>query len=316
MMYKFIGVPMSYGCPYPGTELACKVFSERDLAEIAPSKNFEYKEVPCNEVAGAYADNLKCLPSVMACCKALYAQVDEAYENKKFPVVIGGDHALSIGSIAAGYEAFGDDLCIVWIDAHTDINTDQCSESGYIHGMMLAASMGLCCDELTAGKEKCRVKGENIFLIGARSIDDAEYDVIKENNVNLYTADEIKERGMDAVMEEVKTKIKGKMLHVSLDVDFFDPSVFYATGYNIEEGFILEDAFRIAKDLYSVATPVIQEFVEYAPPKDKEGKDFITLKKIMKQILQYKAKSVGETESAMPSNFSSTFNSEALRIGK
>lgn len=308
---------MSCGCPYPGTELACKMFSAHDFAEISPSSSYEYKEAPCNEIAGEYPDHLKCLPSVMACCKALYRQVREAYENEKFPVVIGGDHALSIGSIAAGYEAFGDDLCIVWIDAHTDIHTDQSSESGYIHGMMLGTSMGLSCDELTAGKEKCRIKGENIFIIGARSIDDAEYEIIKQNKVNLYTADEIRERGMDAVMDEVKAKLKGKPLHISLDVDFFDPSVFYATGYNIEKGFALDDAFRITADLYSVANPVIQEFVEYSPAKDTNSQDFIKLKKIMKHILKYKTKLDSDTElSAVTANFQTGLGLKELRLGK
>lgn len=285
MEYKFIGVPMSTGSPYPGTELGCKTFTDKDFEEIAGEIDFEYREIPYEEVDEPSPDHLKSLASVMKCCRLLYQTVGEAYENNKFPVVIGGDHALSIGSIAAGYDAFGDDLCVVWIDAHTDINTEVSTESGYLHGMPLAASMGICCDALTAGTEKCRIRGENIFIIGARSIDRGECRIIAENGVNLYTMEKIREKGLETIMREVTDKLQGRPIHVSLDVDFFDPAVFYATGYNIEDGFSVEDAKQIISDLNRTANPVIFECVEYSPPKDKAGEDFIKLKEIIQYAL-------------------------------
>lgn len=277
---------MSTGSPYPGTELGCKAFTDKDFKGMAGGIAFEYKETPYNEIKGKNPDNLKSLSSVMSCCKALYKDVGEAYKNNKFPVVIGGDHALSIGSIAAGYEVFGENLCVVWIDAHTDIHTEISTETGYIHGMPIGASMGICCDELTAGKSKCHVKGENVFIIGARSIDKEEYRIIRENNVNLYTMEQIREQGLESVMKEVMDKLKGKRVHVSLDVDFFDPDVFYATGYNIENGFSIEDAKHIISDIYKDSKPVIFECVEYSPAKDENQKDFIKLKEIITYALR------------------------------
>ena len=286
MRYRFIGVPMSCGSPYPGTELACKAFSEQDFKDIIGGDDYSYTEVACSEPDGSYPKNLIALDAVMNCCREIYGNVAKAYDEGEFPVVIGGDHALSIGSIAASYEKFQDELCVVWIDAHTDINTEMTTESGYIHGMPIAASMGICCDELTAGREKARVKGENVFIIGARSIDKGEYDIIEENNVNLYTMEEIREKGLENVMERVSEKLRGKKVHLSLDVDFFDPSVFYATGYNIDEGFSLSDAESIISDIFIAADPVLFECVEYSPAKDADGEDFIKLKKILKDTLR------------------------------
>ena len=182
-----------------------------------------------------------------------------------------------MASIAADAEKFGaENVAVVYVDGHTDINTESTSPTGYIHGMPLAVSMGIT--DLTIN-DNINLYGKNLFIIGARSIDDGEYAIMKNHGVSLFTADEVKSKGVDAVMREIIPKLKDKNVHLSFDVDVIDGKSFSSTGYVMPNGLGVSDTKQI---LAAVINNGIASFdcVEYNPSLDN-GKDKKTLLDIL-----------------------------------
>ena len=181
--------------------------------------------------------------------------------------------------VVMGIRMHGDEL-----DAHTDINTDQTSESGCIHGMDLAAACGLCCDGLTVGKNKVNLLGENLHIIGARSIDPPEYGVAERAGAHLHTVWEVRERGLEAVLADILPALEGKQVHISFDVDVLDPAEFTATGYNIPEGLAVAEVERVLSAVLDTGRACSFECVEYNPAMDPGKKDLNTLMGILKMV--------------------------------
>lgn len=225
------------------------------------------------------------LDTVMEVCRRLRSGVLSTLERGEYPIVIGGDHSCAMGTLAALGEFYGaENLAVVYVDAHTDINTDQTSASGYLHGMDLAAACGLCRDELTVGKNKVNLLGENLHIIGARSIDPPEYGVVERAGAHLHTAREIRERGLEAVLADILPALAGKRVHISFDVDVLDPAEFTATGYNIPDGLTAAEAERILSAVLDTGRTVSFECVEYNPVRDPDGRDLSTLMGILRAV--------------------------------
>ncbi|HSO75733.1 MAG TPA: arginase, partial [Blastocatellia bacterium] len=155
------------------------------------------------------------------------------------PVILGGDHSIAIGSVAgvaSFYRKREQKVGIIWLDAHTDVNTPETSPSGNIHGMPLAALLGYGARQLThvAGFAP-KVLPENVAVIGARSIDPGEREFVKSKGVRVFPMSELDERGFPAVIAEAvkiaSTNTAG--IHVTMDMDFIDP--FYAPGVGTPE---------------------------------------------------------------------------------
>ena len=274
--FALLEAAVSCGSPTRGSEGAYDALMAAGLAEAfgggvpVPME----KLPPCTD----WPDGLRHLDTVMEVCRRLRANALEALGRGEFPVVIGGDHSCAMGTLAALGEFYGtENLAVVYIDAHTDINTDRTSESGYIHGMDLAAACGLCGPELTVGKNRVNLLGENLHIIGARSIDPPEYGVIRQAGARLHTAQEVRERGVEAVLAQVLPALEGKRVHVSFDVDVLDPSEFSATGYNIPDGLTAAQAGRMLGAVLETGWTCALECVEYNPTMDPEGKDRDTL---------------------------------------
>ena len=131
--------------------------------------------------------------------------VSAAQGEGAFPVTLGGDHALGLGTVAGTAQHYSpEELSLVWVDAHTDINTENSSLSGNIHGMPIAALLGLCGQELSS---VCgglpALRPENVHIIFARDIDPAEERIIAEQGVHLYRMSEVKEQGLSAVLHRL-----------------------------------------------------------------------------------------------------------------
>ncbi|MBQ4065070.1 MAG: arginase family protein, partial [Clostridia bacterium] len=177
-----------------------------------------------------------------------------------------------------------EELAVIYIDGHTDINTEATTETGFIHGMPLAAAMGLCDDLLTVGN-KVNLYGSNTYIIGARSIDDGEYPIIKEQGVTLFTAEDVRRMGMEAVMQEVLAGITASAIHVSFDVDVLDEAVFPATGYRMPNGLTLADVECALTASFSTGKVVSLDVVEYNPLLDSDCRCRGTLFSLLDRIL-------------------------------
>jgi len=234
--------------------------------------------------------HMKDVGEVMAVCRELSGRVGGAIREGRLPVVIGGDHSVAIGSIAGAASVVGaENLAVVYIDGHTDINTDKTTLTGFIHGMPLAAAMGLCDERLTVGN-RVNLKGTNTYILGARSIDEEEYPIIASHGVTLYTADAIRAKGIEAVVEELLGAITAPAIHVSFDVDFLDQAVFPSTGYRMPDGLTLADADAILTACFASGRVCSLDVVEYNPLLDTDRRDREKLFSLLKQIARTERK--------------------------
>lgn len=174
------------------------------------------------------------LEEIAAMNQALSDRVVAALEAGAIPLVLGGDHSLSIGSIAgiaAWARSRDEDFGLLWFDAHADMNTPDTTPSGNIHGMPLAVSLGYGDARLTEiGGFSPKVRWDRAVLIGARDVDTTERPLVRESGIRVFTMREIDEQGIVAVLEEALAIVTEGTLgfHVSWDMDFVDPN--YAPG--------------------------------------------------------------------------------------
>lgn len=281
--FALVEAAISCGSPTRGSEGAFDALVGAGLPALFGGTRLLPMEklTPCE----SWPRGLRHLDTVMEVCRRLRANVLDALGRGEYPIVIGGDHSCAMGTLAALGESYGaEDLALVYVDAHTDINTERTSVSGCIHGMDLAAACGLCCDELTVGENKVNLLGEDIHFIGARSIDPPEYGIVERVGAHLHTTREVRERGLEAVLGEILPALEGKQVYVSFDVDVLDPAEFTATGYNIPEGLTVPEVERILSAVLGTGRTCAFECVEYDPTMDRSKKDLNTLMGILRMV--------------------------------
>ena len=281
--FALIEAAVSCGSPTRGSEGAFDALVEAGL----PGLFGDARLVPMEKLSpgGVWPDGLRHRDTVMEVGRGLRANTLAALGCGEYPVVIGGDHSCAMGTLAALGEFYGvENLAVVYVDAHTDINTDRTSVSGYIHGMDLAAACGLCCDALTVGKNRVNLLGENLHIIGARSIDPPEYGIVEQVGAHLYTAETVQKQGVEAVLARVLPALSGKRVHISFDVDVLDPPEFAATGYNIPIGLTVGEVKRILSAVLDTGLTVSFECVEYNPVMDPQKRDLDTLMGIFRMV--------------------------------
>lgn len=218
--------------------------------------------------------NLRNLDLVSEKNANLADKVDEAIQSGSFPLVLGGDHSIAIGTLA-GVSKHYKNLGVIWYDAHGDLNTAETSPSGNIHGMPLAVSIGIGHSALTEiGGYGPKVKPENIVIIGARSLDEGEKVLIKEKGIKVYTMHEIDRMGMTKVMEETISYLKDKTdgVHLSLDLDGLDPVDCPGVGTPVIGGISFRESNLAMEILEEAKIITSAEFVEVNPILDDKNK--------------------------------------------
>ncbi|MCS0790631.1 arginase [Cytobacillus oceanisediminis] len=219
--------------------------------------------------------NLRNLDLIAEKTEKLGEEVDKAIESGSFPLVLGGDHSIAIGTLA-GVSKHYKNLGVIWYDAHGDLNTAETSPSGNIHGMPLAVSLGIGHPLLTnVGGYAPKVKPENIVIIGARSLDEGERELIKEKGIKVYTMHEIDRLGMTKVMEESITYLKERNtdgVHLSLDLDGLDPHDAPGVGTPVIGGISYRESHLAMEMLAESQIITSAEFVEVNPILDDKNK--------------------------------------------
>ena len=209
--------PLCKGSPTEGTEDAYSHLTGNGLKALFGERAVfsDYRGERCAGESGRR--DMKHLETVMLVNRNVYTSLRRAHEEGYLPIMLGGDHSLAMASIAATSDVYGaGNVAVIYIDSHADINTEATSETGMIHGMPLAAAMGLCGDELNVGERKTHIYGKNVYIIGAHSIDRGEYPIIEREGVHLYTADDVRERGANDVASEVLASVRGMDVHLTL----------------------------------------------------------------------------------------------------
>lgn len=191
----------------------------------------------------------------------------ELYEDN-FVLTIGGDHSVAIGTVAGSYN-FDENIKIIWVDAHADINTFETSPSGNTHGMPLAWHLQLMdqVHQIPFHWLK-KIKKENIVYIGLRDVDAGEQTYLDKLGIKYYTAKDIKEIGIKEALREIDlyfTKSPGNNIHISFDVDGIDPEFFPATGTPVGEGLHLKEGKKIISHFYQNYNLIALDLVEINP---------------------------------------------------
>ena len=204
----------------------------------------------------------------------LYKTILEKVKDGYFPITIGGDHSVAVASALASAKVH-DNIGIIWFDAHTDYNTFETTVSGNIHGLPLAAITGYKNHELRYFYDCNTIQPSKTVVVGARSIDDWEKDNIKYSGITVFTTEDIKEKGVEAVVEEAfaiaGNRTKG--VHISYDLDLIDPEI--APGVSIPEfdGITEEEAMKINELIMKHLDQVVSyDLVEFNPLRDKDRK--------------------------------------------
>jgi len=217
---------------------------------------------------------LKYLDEILKTSKMLAARVEKVLEQKKFPLCIGGDHSMALGTIA-GISSYCKEnnltLGVIWIDAHTDMNTNETTPSGNIHGMPLAASMGLGYPELVNLYGFApKLKPENCVVIAARSIDPQERLNIKKLNVAVYTMSDVDKLGIHRIISRVLKQFKEKVdhIHVSFDVDSVDPNFAPGVGTPVPGGLNYREAHSLMEAIAECGCMSSLEIAEVNPILD------------------------------------------------
>jgi arginase len=241
---RIIGVPMDLGAGRRGVDMGPSAIRIAGLNQAMARLGYDVTDsgnVHVHPPEAVVQTNAKAryLPEIAAASEELAAMVEKALEEGALPVILGGDHSIAVGSVA-GVASFhrrrNQKIGIIWLDAHADSNTPETSPSGNIHGMPLAALLGYGAKELThvAGFAP-KVLPENTAIIGARSIDPGERELLKSLNVRVFTMTEMDERGMATILKEA-IEIASRNtagIHLTMDMDFIDP--FYAPGVGTPE---------------------------------------------------------------------------------
>ncbi|MBX6350203.1 MAG: arginase, partial [Clostridia bacterium] len=214
---------------------------------------------------------VKYVEEIAEVCEELARQVARALGEGRTPLVLGGDHSIAIGTLA-GHALAGSEVGVVWIDAHADFNTPETSPSGNVHGMPLAAAAGLGDRRLVdLSAPGPHVRPERVAIVGARSVDPGERELLRRTGVLVRTMKEIDERGMaSAVREAVERASDGGRLgvHVSFDLDALDPMVAPGVGTPVPGGLSYREA-HLAMELLAESGLVRSwEFVEVNPILD------------------------------------------------
>jgi len=207
---------------------------------------------------------------------AALARVAEEAAGQGMPIFLGGDHALSMGTVAgvaAGARSLGRPLFLLWLDAHSDFHTLASTESGHLHGVSVA---------YLAGREGFTmfppmpnpIPSKNICMIGLRSVDPAEREALEETDIHLVDMRAIDENGIKAPLSEFLARVDDAngLLHVSFDVDFLDPSIAPAVGTTSPGGATFREAHLVMEMLYDSGLVTSLDLVELNPFLDERGR--------------------------------------------
>lgn len=271
-----LGVPIDLGQERRGVNLGPSAIRYADVEQCLLALNYvvtDYGDIVvqgrCPSQVGD--ENLKNLTSVVEASLSVKESVIRMLNDGVFPLILGGDHSISIGTLAAINDS-KKNIGVIWYDAHGDLNIPETSPSGNIHGMPLAVNLGLGHSLLTSiGSSK--IKPENIVLIGIRSLDDEEKALIHKLGIKAFTMHEIDKLGMTAVIEQTIAHLKGTDgVHLSLDLDALDPIECPGVGTPVRGGITYRES-RLAMELLADSNLITSaEFVEVNPILDNRNK--------------------------------------------
>lgn len=276
---SLIGIPLDLGAENLGVDVA--PFVLRDLKIIEKLENAGLEVVDVGNVRPKLkseidvgSDKLKYADEIIRVSEIAAKKVDEIISSKQKVLAIGGDHSISLGTISGASSALKGDLGVIYLDTHGDINTEESTLSGNIHGMHVSAVLGMGSNKLIdVYKKGEKVKSENIILAGGNDFDEFEKVLIEEEGIKSFEIIDLLSHGMNPLFKMINDlNKKVKNIWVSLDLDVID--YVYAPGVGIPNtgGLTYREISTITKFIGENCNVVGMDLVEYNPLKDVDSK--------------------------------------------
>ncbi len=274
---------MDLGAGRRGVDMGPSAVRLAGLNEKIASLGYEVEDlgnvlVPQPESVPAGPHKARYLAPIAETCTRLAEKVAAAAGAKEFPIVLGGDHSIAVGTISGmAHHLHKQDkkLGLIWIDAHADMNTPESSPSGNVHGMPLACLTGNGPRELTRIFDFApKLDPANVVLIGLRSVDNEERQIVRKTGVKTFTMREIDERGLRSVMEEaIRIACEGTAgFHLSLDMDAVDPQEAPGVGTPVKGGMTYREAHLAMETICDSDALLSMEVVEVNPVIDEHNR--------------------------------------------
>ena len=274
-----IGVPLDLGGNRRGTDMGPSAFRIAGLAEQLTTlgvKVLDKGDVPSPipEKKGAGDPHKRYVREIAKVCQRVFQTSLASFSEGAMPIVLGGDHSLGAGSVAAAsahVRKSGKPLGLIWVDAHADMNNPSSSESGNVHGMPLAALLGTGPSELAHfGDASPAVLAEHTVLVGIRNLDEIEKQIVRASKVHVFTMKEVDRLGIAEVMERaiaIATRGTGGF-HVSYDLDACDPTVAPGVGTPVKGGLSYREAHVVMEMVAETGKLTSFDLVEVNPTLD------------------------------------------------
>jgi arginase len=274
-----IGVPLDLGGGRRGVDMGPSAFRIAGLGEQIGRLGREVVDrgnvpAPLRESGSPGDAHKKYIDDIAAVCRAVFASSYAALEAGALPLVLGGDHSLAAGSVAASAawvrQASSYPLGLIWVDAHGDMNTPQTSESGNVHGMPLAALLGQEPRELAGMGPGRAADPAHTVLVGVRNLDEREKDQIRAAGVHVFTMKDIDRDGMARVAEKAIAAASAGTggIHVSFDLDVCDPAIAPGVGTPVRGGLGYREAHLLMELVADSKLLVALDLVEVNPTLD------------------------------------------------
>ena len=278
MHIRVICVPMDLGADRRGVDIGASAIRYAGLNDQLRHLNYEVNDVgnivvPQPESQPIGYTHLKYLEPILKVAEELADTVTSALTAQEFPLILGGDHSIALGSIT-GVTRVYKDISVLWIDAHADFNTEETTPSGNIHGMILAALAGLGNGHLTGiGGWAPKLDPQKIVIVGARDLDLGERELLRTHHVHVFTMSDIDQRGISNVMREALS-LAGKAsdgIHLSLDMDALDPVHAPGVGTPVRGGLTYREAHMVMELIADSGHLIGMDVVEVNPILDREN---------------------------------------------
>ena len=274
-----IGVPLDLGGNRRGTDMGPSAFRIAGISEQLSTLGLSVVDkgdilTPIPEVKGPGDVHKRYVKDIARVCHKLFQTSLASFEEGALPIVLGGDHSLGAGSVAAAaafYRKRGEKVGLIWVDAHGDMNRPDTSDSGNVHGMPLAALLGAEPAELARiGGEPPAIEARHTVLVGIRNLDDIEKQLVRDSKVHVFTMKDIDRLGISQVMERaLSIACEGTAgVHISFDMDVCDPSIAPGVGTPVKGGLDYREAHVVMEMVAESGRLTSLDLVEVNPTLD------------------------------------------------
>ena len=290
MQIRVIGAPMDLGADRRGVDIGPSAIRYAGLSDQLRQMGYTVLDVgnvviPQPESQPIGNSRVKYLEPIVQVAGELSALVTAALEAGEFPLILGGDHSIALGSIS-GVARVHKDVSVIWVDAHGDFNTEETTPSGNIHGMVLAALAGLGQSQLVNfGGWTPKIDASKLVIVGARALDPGEQALLRKHHIHVFTMSEIDEQGMHRVMQQALEITNDSPIHLSLDLDALDPQEAPGVGTPVRGGLSYREAHLVMEHICDSGRLVSMDVVEVNPLLDHKNETALLAVELIRSAL-------------------------------